>query len=126
MPVQAAIRQPCSGAIGPSAIRARPVPYRVPERAPEDVEIAIKDARGAELIDQKVRLRVGEPAEVFFELRGVYEGRVINVHPALIPAFSGQGFYGKRVHEAVLEKGVKISGATVSVISTGVPLTPLG
>jgi phosphoribosylglycinamide formyltransferase-1 len=38
---------------------------------------------------------------------------VINVHPALIPAFSGQGFYGHRVHEAVLEAGVKVSGATV-------------
>jgi phosphoribosylglycinamide formyltransferase-1 len=48
-----------------------------------------------------------------FELRGVYEGKVINVHPALIPAFSGHGFYGRRVHEAVLEAGVKVSGATV-------------
>jgi phosphoribosylglycinamide formyltransferase-1 len=50
-----------------------------------------------------------------FELRGKYDGRVINVHPALIPAFSGQGFYGRRVHEAVLESGVKLSGATVHI-----------
>lgn len=48
-----------------------------------------------------------------FELRGKYEGRTINVHPALIPAFCGQGFYGHRVHEAVLASGVKVSGATV-------------
>ena len=48
-----------------------------------------------------------------FQLRGRYEGRAINVHPALIPAFSGPGFYGARVHEAVLARGVKISGATV-------------
>jgi phosphoribosylglycinamide formyltransferase-1 len=48
-----------------------------------------------------------------FELRGRYEGRTMNVHPALIPAFSGQGFYGRRVHEAVLECGVKLTGATV-------------
>jgi len=48
-----------------------------------------------------------------FQMRGRYTGRCINVHPALIPAFSGQGFYGRRVHEAVLEKGCKVSGATV-------------
>lgn len=52
-----------------------------------------------------------------FELRGRYEGRVLNVHPALIPAFSGKGFYGHHVHEAVLEKGVKITGATVHFCS---------
>jgi folate-dependent phosphoribosylglycinamide formyltransferase PurN len=48
-----------------------------------------------------------------FELRGRYEGRALNVHPALIPAFSGKGFYGQRVHEAVLAAGVKLTGATV-------------
>jgi phosphoribosylglycinamide formyltransferase 1 len=42
-----------------------------------------------------------------------YKGRVINIHPALIPAFCGQGFYGSKVHEAVLEMGVKVSGCTV-------------
>jgi formyltetrahydrofolate-dependent phosphoribosylglycinamide formyltransferase len=40
-------------------------------------------------------------------------GRVMNIHPALIPAFSGQGFYGHRVHEAALACGVKVSGCTV-------------
>ena len=48
-----------------------------------------------------------------FEPRERFAGRVINVHPALIPAFSGHGFYGHRVHEAVLEAGVKVTGATV-------------
>ena len=46
------------------------------------------------------------------ELRG-YAGRALNTHPALIPAFSGRGFYGDRVHRAVLEAGVKLTGATV-------------
>ena len=46
------------------------------------------------------------------ELRG-YAGRVLNIHPALIPAFSGVGFYGERVHRAVLEAGVKLTGVTV-------------
>ena len=42
-----------------------------------------------------------------------YLGRVLNIHPALIPAFCGKGFYGHRVHEAVLEYGAKVSGCTV-------------
>ena len=52
-----------------------------------------------------------------FELRGRYEGRALNVHPALIPAFSGKGFYGHHVHEAVLASGVKLTGATVHFAS---------
>ena len=51
-----------------------------------------------------------------FELRGRYEGRALNVHPALIPAFAGKGFYGRRVHEAVIAAGVKLSGATVHFV----------
>ena len=50
----------------------------------------------------------------------VYErfpNRIINVHPALIPSFCGKGFYGLHVHEAVLEKGVKVSGATVHIVT---------
>ena len=43
--------------------------------------------------------------------------RILNVHPSLIPAFCGQGFYGLRVHEAALERGVKISGATVHFVN---------
>jgi len=42
-----------------------------------------------------------------------FAGRIVNTHPALLPAFGGQGMYGRRVHEAVLESGVKITGATV-------------
>ncbi len=51
-----------------------------------------------------------------FELRGRYAGRALNVHPALIPAFSGQGFYGHHVHDAVLAAGVKRTGATVHFV----------
>ena len=46
-----------------------------------------------------------------------YENRIINVHPALIPSFCGKGFYGLRVHEAVLKSGVKITGATVHLVN---------
>jgi len=48
-----------------------------------------------------------------FQPRQRYQGRVLNIHPALIPAFCGKGFFGARVHHAVLEAGVKVSGCTV-------------
>lgn len=44
-------------------------------------------------------------------------GRVLNVHPALLPAFGGEGMYGDRVHRAVLEAGVKVAGCTVHVVA---------
>ena len=50
----------------------------------------------------------------------VYEAfpnRILNVHPALIPSFCGKGFYGLHVHEAALSKGVKVSGATVHIVT---------
>ena len=45
-----------------------------------------------------------------------YEGRVLNVHPALLPKFGGKGMYGRRVHEAVLAAGESVSGATVHIV----------
>lgn len=46
-----------------------------------------------------------------------YEKRIINVHPSLIPSFCGEGMYGLKVHEAALNKGVKVSGATVHYVN---------
>ena len=46
-----------------------------------------------------------------------YPNRIINVHPALIPAFCGEGFYGLKVHEAALARGVKVTGATVHFVN---------
>jgi len=48
-----------------------------------------------------------------------YRNRIINIHPSLIPAFCGTGFYGLKVHEAALEKGVKVVGATVHFVDEG-------
>lgn len=45
-----------------------------------------------------------------------FERRVVNIHPSLIPAFAGKGFYGRRVHEAVLRQGCKITGCTVHFV----------
>ena len=46
-----------------------------------------------------------------------FEGRIINVHPSLIPSFCGEGFYGLRVHEAARARGVKVTGATVHIVN---------
>ncbi len=46
-----------------------------------------------------------------------FENRIINVHPSLIPAFSGEGYYGLRVHDAALKRGVKLTGATVHFVN---------
>lgn len=54
-----------------------------------------------------------------------YEGRIINIHPALIPSFCGKGYYGLKVHEAVLARGVKITGATVHFVDEGTDTGPI-
>lgn len=48
-----------------------------------------------------------------------FQNKIINIHPSLIPSFCGKGFYGLKVHEAAIEKGVKITGATVHFVDSG-------
>lgn len=54
-----------------------------------------------------------------------YENRIINVHPSLVPAFCGEGYYGLKVHEAVLARGVKVTGATVHFVDEGCDTGPI-
>ena len=54
-----------------------------------------------------------------------YPGRIINIHPALLPAFGGKGMYGRRVHEAVLASGARVSGCTVHVVDEGYERGPI-
>lgn len=54
-----------------------------------------------------------------------YRNKIINIHPSLIPSFCGTGFYGLRVHEGVLNRGVKITGATVHFVDTGTDTGPI-
>ena len=54
-----------------------------------------------------------------------FRGRVINVHPSLIPAFCGKGFYGTKVHEAVIQSGVKVSGCTVHFVDNAYDHGPI-
>jgi phosphoribosylglycinamide formyltransferase 1 len=59
------------------------------------------------------------------EVVAAFAGRMINIHPALLPAFGGQGMYGVRVHRAVLESGVTVSGATVHVVDEAYDRGPI-
>lgn len=54
-----------------------------------------------------------------------FKNRIINIHPSLIPSFCGKGFYGLKVHEAALERGVKITGATVHFVDEGTDTGPI-
>ena len=59
------------------------------------------------------------------ELINKYKNKIINIHPSLIPSFSGPGYYGLRVHKKVYERGVKVSGATVHFVSSEVDGGPI-
>lgn len=54
-----------------------------------------------------------------------YENRIVNIHPSLIPSFCGKGFYGLKVHEGVLARGVKVTGATVHFVDEGTDTGPI-
>lgn len=59
------------------------------------------------------------------ELTSKYKNRIINIHPSLIPSFCGNGFYGLHVHEKALERGVKVTGATVHFVDEGTDTGPI-
>ena len=54
-----------------------------------------------------------------------YRGRILNIHPSLIPSFCGKGYYGLKVHEAALARGVKVTGATVHLVDEGTDTGPI-
>jgi phosphoribosylglycinamide formyltransferase-1 len=59
------------------------------------------------------------------ELTHKYQGKIINIHPSLLPAFGGKGFYGHKVHKAVIENGAKVSGATVHFVDENTDTGPI-
>ncbi len=104
------------GAFGLERARQRGIPaVAVPRKEHPDVG-DFNDRIHAVLAEHDVELVALLGFLSPFETRGRYDGRCLNVHPALIPAFCGKGFYGHRVHEAVLESGVKVTGATVHFV----------
>ena len=59
------------------------------------------------------------------EMVDAFEGRIINIHPSLIPSFCGVGYYGLKVHEGALARGVKVTGATVHFVDAGTDTGPI-
>ena len=80
---------------------------------------AFEDAIMSKLTEYQIDVIVlaGFMAILSERFTSTYPRRILNVHPSLIPSFCGQGFYGLRVHEAALAKGVKVTGATVHFVN---------
>lgn len=100
------------GAFGLERARRRGIPAHAVDRRAYDDAHGFNDALHRILDEAGPDLLVLAGFLSKLELRG-YRGRVMNIHPALVPAFSGQGCYGDRVYRMVLESGVKLTGATV-------------
>lgn len=81
----------------------------------EAFEAAIQTAMTTHTID--VIVLAGFMSILSADFTRRWEGRILNVHPALIPSFCGKGMYGLKVHEAVLARGVKVTGATVHLVN---------
>lgn len=90
---------------------------------PEEFENALLEC----MLENKIDLIVlaGYLTIVPSKLIKHYTNRIINVHPSLIPAFCGKGFYGLKVHEAALQRGVKLTGATVHFVDEGTDTGPI-
>jgi formyltetrahydrofolate-dependent phosphoribosylglycinamide formyltransferase len=92
--------------------------------ATASIDIATFDSAddGSELLNLLHKFRIdlvvlaGYLKRVQSKVISEYAGRIVNIHPALLPAFGGEGMYGARVHEAVIESGAKESGATVHLV----------
>lgn len=95
-----------------AGVETRVVPVR--DRAPEEVAtetLSALSGAGVEAILLAGYLRLVPPPVI-----SAYRRRVLNVHPALLPAFGGKGMYGRHVHEAVLASGARVSGVTVHFV----------
>ena len=103
-------------AFGLERARRRGIPAVAVPRSKIPEVAAFNDALHAVLGEYEIDLVLLLGFLSPFETRGKFDGRTLNVHPALIPAFCGVGLYGGRVHKAVLEAGVKQTGATVHFV----------
>ena len=102
-----------SKAFGLERARRHNIPTAVLRRRDFAHDDAFSAAVTAELDRYPVDLVILGGFLKFWKIPRKYEGRVMNIHPALIPMFCGKNFYGHSVHEAVLASGVKVSGCTV-------------
>ena len=81
--------------------------------------ISPKDYESREVFNQELLVVIPEM------MIRKYRNRIINIHPSLIPSFCGTGYYGLKVHEAALERGVKVVGATVHFVDEGTDTGPI-
>lgn len=104
---------------GVKAVLVSPKQYETRELFNEALLQALKDSK-ADLVVLAGCLVV-IPETVIRE----YKGRMINIHPSLIPSFCGTGYYGLKVHEEALKRGVKVTGATVHFVDEGTDTGPI-
>ena len=95
------------------------IPSAVVKRKDYESQIAYEEAVKAVLTEKEIDMIVlaGFMTILSENFTSAYPKRIVNVHPSLIPSFCGAGFYGLRVHEAALEYGVKVTGATVHYVN---------
>ena len=105
-----------SSARGLDFARVAGIPAHVVERSSYADLAAFSEAIFAPCRDADAQLVAMAGFLKLVEIPPDFAGRVLNIHPSLIPAFCGQGFYGHRVHEAVLAYGCKVSGCTVHFV----------
>ena len=88
---------------------------------------AFNDALTQTIIERNIDLVVlaGYLVIIPPQLIAAYKNRIINIHPSLIPSFCGTGFYGLKVHEEALKRGVKVTGATCHVVDEGTDTGPI-
>ena len=98
--------------------------------------VSPKDYESREVFNEALLAKVKEFAPDLIVLAGFlvkipeamvheYSNRIINIHPSLIPSFCGKGYYGLKVHEAALARGVKVTGATVHYVDSGMDTGPI-
>lgn len=104
---------------GIPALCISPKTYKTREEFHKALLKALKDS-GADLVVLAGCLVV-IPESIIRE----YKGRMINIHPSLIPSFCGTGYYGLKVHEEALKRGVKVTGATVHFVDEGTDTGPI-
>lgn len=86
----------------------------------EDKIIEILKENEIELVVLAGYLKIVSP-----KLVNIYRNKIINIHPSLIPAFCGKGYYGEKVHQGVIDYGTKITGATVHFVDEGADTGPI-
>ena len=109
---------------------------RAKEHQIDAIAVSPKDYETRELFNEALLQTINEVQPDLIVLAGFlvvipkkmiaqYRNRIINIHPSLIPSFCGTGYYGLKVHEAALERGVKVTGATVHFVDEGTDTGPI-